>query len=337
MALDSLVRHRWSTLRIQVGVRHSDVPLREHTYRTFFFADLQREVKARLAGHPGSRIVEGRVHGVVQDGEGVTLQVGDRTFRARWMFDSRFHLRELVVDRARFHLLRQYFHGWIVRTPEEVFDPAVATLLDFRAGTAPGTGFFYVLPFSSREALVELVTLEPVDAEPITRAYLAEAFGLRDAAFVDRESGISPMTEQPFGWREGPRVRRIGVASGRIKASTGYALTRIVEDCAGIVGSLEQRGHPFVRPNDSVFFRVLDAVLLEVWSSRPDRIPPIFGAMFERNPVDRVLRFLDERASAWEVLRLILTLPKRPFLRAAARCLLRWVVARWSPGNRALP
>jgi lycopene beta-cyclase len=329
MALEPLVRHRWSTLRIHVDESAHDVPIHEHTYRTLFFADLQREAKARLAARPGHRVVEGRLRELEQDDEGATLLVGEQRFRARWVFDSRFRLKELAVDRRRWHSLRQHFHGWIVRTGRDVFVPAVATLLDFRAGTAWGTGFFYVLPFSSQEALVELVTLGPVDAEPLTRAYLSRVFGVEDVELVDRESGISPMTEQPFPWREGARVRRLGVAAGRLKASTGYALTRIVEDCSSIVRSLERDGHPFARPSSSAFYRVLDAVLLEIWGSRPEEIPPVFGAMFLRNPVDRVLRFLDERTSPWEVLRMVLTLPKTPFLRAA----LRWLGRRLFGGR----
>ena len=35
----------------------------------------------------------------------------------------------------------------------------------------------------------------------------------------------------------------------------------------------------------------------------------VFVALFARNPVDRVLRFLDERASLGEVLAIVLTLP----------------------------
>ena len=330
-ALEPFVRHRWTTLRLHLDDgRHEgqhDVRLREHTYQSLFFADLQREVKQRLAARPGGQVVDGRVRDVRQDADGATLTVTltagrRRTVRAGWVLDSRFHLRELAVER-RYHDLRQHFHGWIVRTPFDAFDPAVATLLDFRADVPPGTGFCYVLPFTAREALVELVTLQPVDAEALVRAYLRRTLGTSDLEFVARESGVSPMTEQPFAWRDGPRVRRLGVACGRLKPSTGYALTRIVEDCAAVVASLERTGHPFVRPATSRFYRLLDAVLLEVWSRTPAVIPGVFAAMFLRNPADRVLRFLDERASSADVVRLIAVLPKRPFLRAAARLLTR--------------
>lgn len=318
--LEELVAHRWSVLRIHGAGGSHDVRATEYAYRTLFFADLQREAKARLARCPGSRVVEGRAEELRQDGEGVTLTVDGRTFRARWVLDSRFYLRDFVVDEHRYHLLRQHFHGWIVRARRDAFDPSVATLLDFRAGVRSGTGFFYVLPFSRREALVELVTLAPVDAEPLTRSHLSGVLGLGldDVEFVDREAGVSPMTEQPFAWRDGPRVRRIGVAAGRLKPSTGYALTRIVDDCATVVRSLEEHGHPFVPPEDSRFHRWLDAILLQVWDTRPELIPEIFSAMFVRNPVDRVFRFLDEQASPGDIARLILSLPKRPFLAAVA-------------------
>lgn len=326
--MEGLVQHSWRTLRIQAaGGRTSDVPLAEHTYRTLFFADLQRTVKDQLSRRPSDLVVEGRVQDLVQDAEGATVLVGDATYRARWVLDSRFSIKNLHVDERRFHNLRQYFHGWVVRTPQDAFDHAVATLIDFRVAAPPGTAFCYVLPFSARQALVELVSLEPVDAEPLIRSYLSSTLGLDEVEFLDRESGVSPMTEQPFGWRDGARVRRIGAPAGRIKPSTGYAFTRICTDCARIVQSLERQGHPFARPEDSAFYRFLDSVLLEIWQNRPELIPGIFEAMFRRNPGDRVLRFLDERARAWDVVRLVFSLPPLPFLRA----LLAWGMRRWRP------
>ena len=328
--LDPLVVHRWDTLRLYPDRDDDtphDVPLVDHTYRSVFLADLQREVKARMAARPGDLVVDGRLHDLRPDGDGVRLVVGARTFRARWVFDSRFHPRDLVVDTRHRHDLRQFFHGRLLRAHRDAFAPGTATLLDFRVDVPAGTGFAYVLPFSPREALVELVTLHPVDAEPLLRTYLRRATGLDldagDADLLDRESGVSPMTEQPFGWHDGDRVRRIGIAAGRLKPSTGYAVTRIVEDSRRIVAALERGRSPLVPPpggpGHRLFHRLLDAVLLEVWQHRPEAIPPAFAAMFLRNPPDAVLRFLDERARPAEMVRLVATLPKRPFLHAVAR------------------
>lgn len=166
---------------------------------------------------------------------------------------------------------------------------------------------------------------DPVDPEPLLRAYLAEVFGLTTFSIENHEAGKSPMTEQPFLRRGGERIRFIGIPAGRLKPSTGYALTRILDDGAAIVRSLQTHGHPFASRSDSALYRVLDAVLLELWQVEPTRIPVVFSALFARNRADDVLRFLDERASLWQSLRLVRTLPVWPFLNAAVRCLRRYL------------
>lgn len=334
--LDPLVRHRWSALRVIDAQGEVTVPLSDHRYQTLFFADLQRLTRAELAEHPRHRVVEGRVAALEEDAEGVTVTVGEQRFRARWAFDSRFRLRDLAVDPRRFHLLHQRFHGWIVRAEHDAFDPARVTFLDFRAGLRPGAAFFYVLPFGPREALVELVTLEPLeraDPEPALRDYLARALGLHGPEIAAREAGLSPLTEQPFPRRRGARVRALGVAAGRLKATTGYAVTRILDDAAAIVRSLERHGHPFDAPPDRRLYRFLDGVLLELWSSRPEEIPRAFSALFRKNPGDRVLRFLDERASLRDLAALIGSLPLVPFARACARWTWRRLTAALRRGT----
>lgn len=333
IALEPLVRHSWRTLAVFDGEQEQRLPLREHSYRTLFFADLQRETKERLARHPQHRLVSGRLQSLVQaeDGGAVSLLVDGTSYEARWVFDSRFRRSALRVDTRRWHLLQQHIHGWIVRTEHDAFDPEAATFLDFRelgagtgpAATGPGRGarFVYTLPFSRREALVEIVSLSPVDAAAQLRAYLLQACGVERFTIVAREGGVTPLTEMPFDPREGARVRRIGIASGCIKPSTGYALTRILDEGTAILRSLERHGDPFHTPRASRTYRLLDGVLLELWQHEPALVPSIFAALFARNPPDRVLRFLDERAGAGEVLRLIASLPALPFLRAAVRWL----------------
>lgn len=333
IALEPLVRHSWRALKVFDGQRELLLPLRQHTYRTLFFTDLQRETKARLARQPQHRIVSGRLQSLVQaeDGRAVSLLVDGTSYEARWAFDSRFRRSALRVDTRRWHLLQQHVQGWIVRTEHDAFDPGTATLIDFRelgaesgpagSGPARGTRFVYALPFSRREALVELVSLSPVDAAAQLRAYLLQACGVERFTIVAREGGVTPLTEVPFEPREGARVRRIGIASGCIKPSTGYALTRILDEAAAILRSLERHGDPFHTPRASRVYRLLDGVLLELWEHEPALLPALFTSLFARNPPDRVLRFLDESAGVGEVLRLIASLPALPFLRAAVRWL----------------
>jgi lycopene beta-cyclase len=312
---EMLVQQRWRELLLRGddGAPLS-VPLAEHEYRTLFFADLQRLVKARLAAS-GHLIVEGRARRVEDRGTHVAIEVDGEEHLARWAFDSRFHLADLAIDARRYHDVRQHFRGVIVRAARAVFDPRAATFMDFRSALPRGRAFFYVLPFDERRALVELVTLDPADTEAELDRYLREELALPDAEILDREAGMSPMTEQPFARRHSDRVRAIGIPAGRLKASTGYAFTRILDDNRAIVDSLARFDHPFAAPAESAFYRVCDAVLLELWTRRPELIPAAFHALF-RGQGDRVLRFLDERATLRDLVRIILSVPALPFLYA---------------------
>ena len=325
--LDALVRHRWKRLVIadRAGATRSTT-LRSHTYQTLFFADLQRAVKEDLRADPRHRIIDGRATGLTTESDRVRVAVEAEVLHARWAFDSRFHRASFAVGDGGAQLLWQHFHGLVVRCERDVFDPSAAVFLDFRGDLPAGTAFAYLLPFSTREALAEMVTLQALDAERALRAYLATVHGVESLEVVDREAGASPMTEHPFDPFEGPRIRRIGIPAGMLKASTGYALTRILDDSAAIVRSLRERGHPMVAPPLRRGYRFLDGVFLTLWSRWPERMPAVFSAMFERVPPDRVLRFLDERASPWDLLSLIARLPLWPFVRA----LLAWLARRLS-------
>jgi lycopene beta-cyclase len=321
---EALVKGRYHTLTLydRQGEQVA-ITLAEHEYRTLFFADLQRTTKETLAGSPRHLVVDGRAGAIEERGELAQIPVNGRVYRARWVFDSRFRLSDLVVHERRYHALRQYFRGLVIHVERPTFDPAMAVFMDFRSALAPGRAFFYLLPYDPCRALVELVTLDPVDPEPEIARYLREQWGVERFTVEDREAGISPMTEQPFTRREGQRVRRIGIPAGRLKASTGYAVTRILDDSRAIVASLVAHGHPFDAPPDRRGYRVLDAVLLELWDTRSAQIPGIFQTMFRKSPGDRILRFLDERASAGDLLKIVLSLPVLPFLVAALRWLLR--------------
>jgi lycopene beta-cyclase len=66
--------------------------------------------------------------------------------------------------------------------------------------------------------------------------------------------------------------------------------------------------HPFDRPRRRWRHRLLDAVLLEVLDRDPAQLEPAFARLFAANPIDRVLRFLDEDTRISEELRLIATM-----------------------------
>ena len=72
---------------------------------------------------------------------------------AHFVFDSRpphFDLNDQIDVQ-----ISQSFYGWLVKTEAPVFDPEVFTMIDFSIPQNGHTQFLYVLPFDTRQALIE--------------------------------------------------------------------------------------------------------------------------------------------------------------------------------------
>jgi len=206
-------------------------------------------------------------------------------------------------------------------TPRPAFDPETMTLMDFRTPQAGEMRFFYVLPYAQDRALVEYTifserTLTRGEYEAALHSYLDEILGIDDYAVEAEERGAVPITDDPLIRTLGRRVMAIGARAGRIKPSTGYAFMRVQRDCEEILDSLLLHGHPFDVPDDPDLHDVLDAVLLRVMAQNGDRVQHAFARMFRRNPVDLILRFLDETSSPWDNLMLITSMPPAIFAKA---------------------
>ncbi|MBZ0117226.1 MAG: hypothetical protein K8H88_09540 [Sandaracinaceae bacterium] len=299
-----------------------------HRYMTIRSLAFYRASLDALLAHDNVRFVCDSVV-ALEEQDGRVEVVGRRgRYAGRFVFDSRFEMRALRVDEPRYQRSEQRFFGWVIETPEDRFDPSVMTFFDFRGASQESVRFFYVLPYSPRVALVEHVAIDRAADQESLGAYVRDVLGITKFKLRGRELGASPLTDQPWPRRAGRRILRIGIPGGRLKASTGYGFLRMQADARAIVRSLAAHGHPFdLPPSSRLYARLyewLDAILLVVMRHEPAQIERIFAALFARSPVDRVLAFLEERASLADLARLVVTLPPWPF----ARAMLRWARRR---------
>lgn len=227
-----------------------------------------------------------------------------------------------VPSRVR---LCQSFTGYTVTTPDDAFDPDVPVWMDHRRSQRGAVRFAYVLPWSAWEALVELVAMGASAERPEATPFVRDTMGLRDATIRRVEWGVTPLTDAPFPRRVGHRVVRIGIAGGRLKASTGYGLTRMAQDARRIARSVALHGHPFAAPASDGLWRVLDAILLRASAQDPAAVSAALARLVREHPVDDVLDFLDERAGPIAITRLGLSMPVGLFAQHAALEALRIV------------
>jgi lycopene beta-cyclase len=217
--------------------------------------------------------------------------------------------------------LLQHFMGWVVQTERPVFDPAKATLMDFRTGQQRGTSFVYVLPFSATEALVEYTlfsaaVLENGEYDAALRAYLQQYWLIENYKVSDTEFGVIPMTNYSFPARS-HHIISIGTAGGQTKGSSGYTFRFIQKHSAALVESLVRCGHPFAPPPIEKRFHFYDSVLLHILHHRKLEGRAIFEALFRRNEPQQIFKFLDNETTLLEDIRILGTLPIVPLTKAA--------------------
>jgi lycopene beta-cyclase len=278
--------------------------------------DFYRAIREELAERPNFTFIQARVEHIDDTTDGARVRTDQGTFFGKWAFSS---LRVNIPKAAL--ITRQHFRGWFIQTDEAAFDPEKMCLMDFRTSQEKGASFFYVLPLSDREALVEYTIISdqvlPAEAydHPL-ETYIREMLEIGTYDITHTEQGVIPMTNYHFPRQVGQHVMRIGTSGGMTKASTGYTFKNMQEDAQMIVQQLEQAGTPFYQEKSKARFRFYDTLLLHILKYYPEEAPGIFEQLFRSNKASSVLSFLDERTTLWQEAQMFLKLPWKPFLRS---------------------
>ncbi|HXZ05691.1 MAG TPA: lycopene cyclase family protein [Ktedonobacteraceae bacterium] len=328
---DDIKYRSWSQL--QVMGEHFDKTLDLNAYRYSMVRgiDFYRFARQTVSECPNVEFLHGTVELIMEDEKQAYVLVDGKKYAGTWVFDSLFDWSTFKPDPTHYHTMKQQFKGWEIEATEQHFNPQVATFLDFRTPQENGTHFFYVLPFSGRGALVEsvLCTTTPVNRELCEQSlqdYLKSILRIKEYKILHEEHGISPLTDWRFPRQLGKHIMAIGTHGGMVKPSTGYAFLRMQADSSAIINSLLKVGHPFGVTSSPRRYRYFDAVLLEIMAHHAERIEPIFTSLFERNPVERIFRFLDEVSSLGENVLMLPAIPPQLLLQAFFQLgALRWV------------
>ena len=315
---------KWEKIRFQSFQFSKDYSIKPYQYNMLRGIDFYEFVQAELAVRNNIDFLTAPVTSVWETPHVAMVCAGGDTFQGTWCFDSRYNPVTISRDRRRYHYLLQHFLGWEIETASDVFDPAVPSLFDFRTPQEGSMRFMYVLPFTTRKALVEytVFSASPFDREDYEKGladYLRRYYSLDQYSILSKETGIIPMTDHPFHRRSGDKILNIGTRGGQVKPSSGYAFHRIQKDSAAIIRSLEKRGHPFDLPQPNGGYRLLDSVLLQILTHKGCLGEEIFTRMFRSNSISTIFRFLDETASLWENYRILASVPPTPFIRSWIR------------------
>jgi len=280
--------------------------------------DFYNEIGELLTSHANVDRIIADVVEMDASESGAYVETTKGTFTAQWIFSSIPDTPELAPHHM---MLKQHFCGWVVETPENVFQSDLIHLMDFSIKQQGDTRFMYILPFSPKRALIEFtvfskeVLSQRAYYETLHR-YINDHLGLTDYWIDNEEFGVIPMTNYEFPRQRGMRIIYIGTAGGFTKPSTGYTFLRIQEDCRRIVQQLITHQTPIYSPKTPKRFSFYDTLLLHIIAHRGHLLKEIFTKLFTRNDFRSILKFLDEKTHLWEDIWIIGRLPWKPFLRA---------------------
>lgn len=314
---EDIVFHRWKKLGFH-GASGNYIPLdlgaegfeykmvRAEDFYSTVIPELRENPKFTFANELITRFEDGIVY--TEQGEYIAKEI---------VFDS---TAGVTGKSPKYTFLLQHFLGWFVEAEEDSFDPDEATLFDFRVPQKGGCRFVYVLPYSSRRALVEFTLFSPGplakdEYEDGLRRYISEVLGIGKYNILEEELGAIPMTDEPQKQVISEHEVQIGTSGGWVKPSTGYSFLRTQERTEAIVRALES-GLP-VPEFGNPWKLFLDSVMLNVIENGRPPAAEAFEAIFKNNPPSRVFRFLDEKTGVADDLRLMATVPLLPFTKAA--------------------
>ena len=260
-----------------------------------------------------------------QNESGVQITTNEKTYFTKLFFNSVFDW-QVVQQQKRFPVLQQHFVGWFIKTQKPHFDSNTATFMDFKVAQKGSTRFMYVLPSSEKEALIEytLFSKEKLCTaayERELRIYLSQK-DIRNYTIEEREAGSIPMTCYPFAKHNSKHILHIGSAGGWTKPSTGFTFAFIERKATALVNFLKSNTdmRTFEKRNRFWWY---DLLFLDVLARHNHKGGYLFSRMFQYNKPERIFRFLEDKSTPKEEVKIMRSFPLGLFVGQVFRRLLR--------------
>ena len=213
--------------------------------------------------------------------------------------------------------LWQHFYGVEIETRKDFFDEEIFNLMDFDCDQRNRIHFFYTLPFSKKNALIETTWISELknnslnDYEEQIDDYLCNHLNLRQCEIHFKEQGAIPLFRQE-NFKKKNHIY-IGSAGGMTRLSTGYTFLNIQEQSKYIRENIENI-------NKTKLFKIskkydfLDKIFLKVLKNNSTEMGNIFYKMFECSP-SAVINFLSNKSNLYEDFSIVSKMPKWMFLK----------------------
>ena len=180
--------------------------------------------------------------------------------------------------------------------------------------------FTYILPFATDHMLVEVTffSSSPINRDNL-QVELNRTLSARgwDALTILR----TEYAQLPMGLPEDQTELRnhlvsAGMRGGALRSSSGYAFQRIQHWAACCAQHYHDYGNFIPHPISGSLLNHMDQLFLKVIKKEPALAPVLFNRLIGQVDTECFIRFMNDRASFLDCLKIIACLPKVPFLKA---------------------
>ncbi len=316
-----IVCKEWSQIDFYGQSFSARLDIAPYLYKMIRGNDLYQFVFSKISSWPNVVFKQEKVARAYSENGRGYVQTSSAIYNAQYVFNSILFKPHLLQSKGS---LLQHFKGWMITTEKDVFNSNTATFMDFRLRPVAENTFVYVLPLSSRKALVEYTVFSPEllkDDEYVSglQNYIQQYLGIDDYKIEEEEFGVIPMSTCTFP-QVASAIVNIGTAGGQTKSSSGYTFQFIQKHSAAIAGALMNGDHPAGKP--SFFdkrFTLYDHTMLQVLYNRKLTASQIFSDLFQQNKPQLIFKFLDNETTIGEELKIMNSVPSHIFLPAALK------------------
>jgi len=274
----SVVSHHWENFTFKSDKNTLSLSSVKHPYQHVNSLDYYQYAQGLINQSDTMTLqMKTRVEKITPEDDFVSVDIGTDIIRAKYVFDGRtpkFPDETLLQGKSGY--LLQAFLGCHVRVDKPIFDISTAIIMDSNLSNQDAIGFYYELPFTPYEALIEptfffksfselKVQFNKEKIYQLIKEYLAKKYHYSgEYTICYEEQDVLPMIDfLPFDKHPHPRIYTIGSAAGLLQPGTGYAFVSIQRYNEELVKRLSQTDFPTPPPGYSDFIKRVDNFVLK--------------------------------------------------------------------------
>jgi Lycopene cyclase protein len=327
---EQIVSKKWNSALFANENSSRNLDLKPYEYNMIRGLDFYNLVLGAVAIQKNITLSKEKVLDFKDNGKQVLVVTQNNNYRCDKLFNSVYYKKE-AKSQTQYPVLKQHFVGWFIKSEQAVFDPEVATFMDFSLDQNGKTKFMYVLPTSKTEALLEPtlfshkhLKLEAYEAE--IEKY-AQKLSIKNYQITEKEQGSIPMTSYPFWKNNSKNILNIGTAGGWTKASTGFTFYHTNKKTNELIAFLTKDTSTkldMTTFHKKTKFWFYDLIFLDVLDKQNELGSTIFSSLLMKGNTELIFKFLNEETSFLEDLKVIWKCPKVPFMKAFFRVIFKF-------------